>query len=484
MKKLFLLFIGSLSICSLWADGYEYKFRLTLKDKGETTYSIDRPLDFLSQKAIDRRIKQGYKIDETDLPIATEYIKAIEDAGGIVVAKSKWMKSVAVHCNDSMMVDTFKALPFVENALFVWRAKPKEANTVDTVPAYPAKQEILFGNYYGKGDKNIKLHNGQHLHEAGFKGNGIDIAVIDAGFNHLPKIELLDNLDIKGYKGFVYQNEDLFSNANQHGLNVLSCIGTNKPNQYVGTAPEASFWLLGSEDARSEFPIEEDYWAAAIEYADSVGVDVVNTSLGYANFDKPAKSYTHHDLNGRTAFISIVADKAVNKGIFVVGSAGNSGNSDWRKITMPGDAVNVLTVGAIQKDSTIAKFSSKGMTADLRVKPDVVTLGVNASVVNDKGLIRPSNGTSFSSPIMCGMVACLWQALPTLTNKELLDVIRISTDRHERFDEDFGFGIPDMKKALQIGKETAMKKDAKKVHQQKAVANNKVSTKKRTKRTN
>lgn len=484
MRKLILLFIAYLSISTSWGQNYEYKFRLTLKDKGQSAFSVDRPLDFLSQKAIDRRTKQGYKIDESDLPISNDYIKAIEDAGGIIVAKSKWNKSVAVHCTDSLMIDKFKALPFVENVLFAWRAEPRNTNKVDTVAFYPTKQEIIFGNYYGKADTNIKLHNGQYLHEAGFKGKGIEIAVIDAGFNHLPKIEMLDNIEVKGAKGFVYQNTDLYSNANQHGLNVLSCIATNKPNQYVGTAPEASFWLLGSEDSRSEFPIEEDYWAAAIEYADSIGVDVVNTSLGYNKFDEPAKSYTHQDLNGRTALISIVANKAVDKGIFVVGSAGNSGDSEWSKITMPGDAINMLTVGAIKSDSTMAKFSSRGMTADLRVKPDVVTLGVNASVVNDKGLVRPSNGTSFSSPIMCGMVACLWQALPTLTNKELLNIIRETASKYEKFDENYGFGIPDMKKALEAGKTLVARKEARAANEKKAATNNNIPKRNRIKRAN
>ena len=458
MRKAIFLFISLFVVYSLSAQEYEYKFRLTLKDKGKTPYSTDKPSEFLSQKAIDRRTKQNLKVDETDIPISTEYIKAIENTGGIVVAKSKWQKTVAVHCADSMMVDKLKKLPFVQDALFVWKGKTKKSEVIDTIPKYPAKQEILFGNYYGKGDLNIKLHNGQYLHDAGFKGKGIDIAVIDAGFNHLPKIEMMDNIEIKGSKGFVHQNEDLFSNANQHGLNVLSCIGTNKPNQFVGTAPEASFWLLGSEDHRTEFPIEEDYWAAAIEFADSVGIDVVNTSLGYANFDAPAKSYEHSDLNGKNAHITRSATLAAKKGIFVVCSAGNSGTQEWRKITTPGDAENVLTVGAIQKDSTIARFSSRGMTADLRVKPDVATLGVNAQVVNDKGLVRPSNGTSFSSPIMCGMAACLWQAFPTLTNKELLDVIQRSADRYEKFNEDFGYGIPDMKKAMNLAEEIVAKK--------------------------
>ena len=297
------------------------------------------------------------------------------------------------------------------------------------------------------------------MHDAGFKGKGMTIAVIDAGFNHLPQIEMLNNLDIKGYKGFVYENEDLFNNANQHGLNVLSCIGTNKPMQFVGTAPEAGFWLFGSEDSRSEFPIEEDYWATAIEYADSVGVDVVNTSLGYNNFDKPAKSYTHKDLDGKTALISRAADKASQKGMLVVISAGNSGDSEWRKITPPSDAVNVLTVGAIQQDSSIVGFSSRGLTADLRIKPDVMALGLGAATIDDKGHVSSKAGTSFSSPIMCGMVACLWQAFPALTNREIVNIVRESSDNFETPDQDYGYGLPDMGKAMSLAQSLVEKKE-------------------------
>ncbi len=323
MKKVTLLCALLISVSALLAQDYNYKFRLTLKDKGQTPYTIDKPEEFLSSKAIERRHRQGFAIDTSDLPISSEYLKAIENVGGVIVAKSKWMKTVAVHCSDSMLVDKYKELPFVSDALFVWKGKPKGETKTDSIVTYPSTETVAFGNYYSKSGTNIELNNGQALHDAGFKGKGMTIAVIDAGFNHLPRIEMLNNLDIKGYKGFVYENEDLFNNANQHGLNVLSCIGTNKPMQFVGTAPEASFWLFGSEDSRSEFPIEEDYWATAIEYADSVGVDVVNTSLGYNNFDKPAKSYTHKDLDGKTALISRAADKASQKGMLVVISGTN-----------------------------------------------------------------------------------------------------------------------------------------------------------------
>lgn len=454
----FVCFLLAASL-SVFSQEYNYKFRLTIKDK-KSDYSIDKPEDFLSAKSLERRQKYNIKIDETDLPISQEYIKAIESIGGKVVAQSKWQRTVAVHCSDSAIVDKYKALPFVSDALFVWRGKPVEETKKDSIIAYPAVETVVFGDYYARGKNNIKINNGQYLHDAGYKGKGMTIAVIDAGFNHLPQIAMLDNLDIKGYKGFVYQNEDMFNKANQHGLNVLSCIGTNKPMQFVGTAPEASFWLLGSEDARSEYPIEEDYWAAAIEFADSVGVNVVNTSLGYNSFDYPAKSYTHEDLTGRTALISRAADAAAKKGILVVISAGNSGDSEWEKITPPSDAFNILTVGAVQKDSVIAPFSSRGLTEDLRIKPDVMALGQGATVVGDNGLVTYKSGTSFSSPIMCGMVACLWQAFPALTNKEIIEVVRQSSDIYDHPNKDYGYGIPDMKKAMEIAQQLFDKKTA------------------------
>jgi subtilisin family serine protease len=461
MKKITLLLCLLIASLTTFSQEYNYQFRLSLKDKGKTPFSIKKPEKFLSPKAIERRERQGIKIDETDLPISPDYFKAIQDLGGIVIAKSKWLNTITIHCTDSAMIDKFTALPFVSDALFVWRGKMTENNArPDTIEKYPAKEEVSFGNYYGKADTNIKLNNGQYLHEAGFKGKGIDIAVLDGGFNHLPKIEMLDNVDIKGSKGFIYNFENLFENAGTHGLSVMSCIATNKPMQFVGTAPEASFWLFSSEDTRSEFPVEEDYWAAAIEYADSVGVDVTNTSLGYSNFDFPAKSHTHQDIDGKTAHISRAASMAAEKGILLVISAGNSGDSEWRKITPPSDAANVLTAGAIQRDSTIARFSSRGLTADLRIKPDLMTLGVGSTVMNDRGLVSYSSGTSFSSPIMCGMVACLWQAFPTLTNKEILQVMRESGDRADMPDEDFGYGIPDMKKAMEIAQVIADRKAA------------------------
>ncbi len=443
---------------NLNAQEYEYKFRLYLKDKGKSSYSIKKPEQFLSQKAIDRRANYGIAIDESDLPISDKYVEKIEKVGGIVVAKSKWQKTIAVHCADSANVEALKKLSFVDNVKLVWRGKAKKENKAypDTALMFKGKRDNE--DYYGLAERNIRTLNGHHLHNAGHKGQGVDVAVIDAGFSQLPNIELIKSVNIAGYKGFVYQYEDLFHQPNDHGLCVLSCMGTNVPHTFVGTAPEATYWLLGTEDSRSEFPIEEDYWAAAVEYADSLGVKVANTSLGYNSFDAPTKGYTHDDLDGKTAFISNAAAMAADKGLLIVCSAGNSGAQAWRKITAPGDAENVLTVGAIVADSVVASFSSRGYTADMRVKPDVMALGVAAHVVNQRGAVNPGNGTSFSSPIMCGITACLVQALPELTNKEIIKVIQQSADRYQNPDETYGYGIPDMMKALVIGKELIEKK--------------------------
>lgn len=449
MKKYFLFLIAYAIACSLYSSDYEYKFRLTLKDKGQTTYSIDKPEEFLSPKAIERRAKYGIKIDESDLPISSQYLQEIEDQGGVIVAKSKWNKTVAVHVEDSSMVQLFKALPFVEEAKFVWRDFPRiTISRVDSIESYPMLEDSIGDNYYGYAYDNIKMLNGDTLHNNGFKGEGITIGVIDAGFNNFDKIEYLNNIEVLGYKSFVYEKDNLFSQKNQHGTNVVSCIATNRPNRHVGTAPHAKFWLLGSEDSSSEFPIEEDYWATAIEYADSVGVDVVNTSLGYTNFDYPAESFNRKELDGKSALISRAAHMASKKGIFLVISAGNSGRKEWSKVSSPADAEGILTVGSVMRDSIISPFSSRGLTADLRIKPDVVALGSNSVLIDDEGKISQKSGTSFSSPIMCGIVACLWQAYPALTNYELLEVLRESGDRFEDPSTIYGFGIPDMKKAM------------------------------------
>lgn len=426
-------------------------FRVQLKDKGQTGYTIDKPEEFLSKRAIERRKRQNISIDNSDLPISSAYINVIEELGCTVVAKSKWLQTVSIYCNDSLFVEKINQLDFVDSTTFAW--KGDTART--TARELPRSKRFVEKpkSEYGYGDVQIKTVNGNFLHKEGYKGKGMEIAVIDAGYTNLKEILLLDNVSIKGVKDFVYNGNNIFESSD-HGLKVLSVMASNRPNIFVGTAPEAKYWLLRSEDSRSEFPIEEDYWAAAAEYADSIGVDIINASLGYHTFNAPAKSYTHEQLDGKTAYITRASNMAASKGIFVEVSAGNDGANIWEKIAFPSDAANVLTVGAIARDSTIAYFSSRGLTADGRIKPDVVAVGFSTAVIASTGEVDLANGTSFSGPVMSGLAACLWQSAPSLTNIELLDIIRKSSDKYATPDGIYGYGIPNMKTAFLLAGNT------------------------------
>ena len=447
MKKLVLL-VFALNIClgtfAQFTPEDTLKYRISLKDKAATDYSLQKPEMYLSKKSIERRKRQGLEIDSTDLPVCKKYVDAIRKKGVHVLVTGKWDNFVTVSCNDSMLIAEIAGLPFVRSTERVWRGVAKRASERDSLINKPLRTDSL----YGPANTHIKMSHAASLHEAGFKGQGMTIAVIDAGFHNVDKIEAMKNINILGTRDFVNPEADIYAESS-HGMSVLSCMAMNQPNVMIGTAPEASYWLLRSEDEYSENLVEQDYWAAAIEFADSVGVDLVNTSLGYYSFDDPTKNYRYRDLNGHYALMSREAAKAADKGIVVVCSAGNSGSGSWKKITPPGDAENVITVGAVNKYGVLAPFSSVGNTADGRVKPDVVAVGLGSDVMGTDGNLRHANGTSFSSPIMCGMVACLWQACPELTAKEIIELVRRSGDRAVFPDNIYGYGIPDLWKAYQ-----------------------------------
>lgn len=449
VKYILLIFLLIHNLNASASDGY--MFRIQLKDKGQTSCTIDKPEAFLSKRAIERRRRQGVAINDSDLPISSVYINTIAKLGCTVVAKSKWLKTVSIYCTDSLFVDKIKELHFVDSTTFVWKGDTARTSTKE-LPR--SKLSIVKPkSKYGYGETQIKTVNGDFLHTEGYKGKGMEIAVIDAGYTNLNDILLLDNVSIKGMKDFVYNGNNILESSD-HGLKVLSILAANRPSIFIGTAPQAKYWLLRSEDSRSEFPIEEDYFATATEYADSVGVDIINASLGYHTFDSPAKSYTHAQLDGKTAYITRAAEMAASKGIFVEVSAGNDGANPWGEIAFPSDAENVLTVGAIARDSIIAYFSSRGPTADGRVKPDVVALGLGTAAITSTGEIEPVNGTSFSGPVMSGLAACLWQSAPQLTSLELLDIIRKSADRYATPDGTYGYGIPNMKTAFLLAGNT------------------------------
>lgn len=447
-KNLIMAAIMMLVAVSASAQQDTLKYRISLKDKARTKYSLMKPAEFLSEKALQRRAKQNLPIDSTDLPVCRAYVDEIQKQGVNIVATGKWENFVTVSCNDTALIDRIAHLPFVSSTEKVWispdRSKPQMSTKRDSLKTGAAELE----NEYGVAYQQINLSNGDKLHKAGFRGQGMTIAVIDAGFHNVDRIPLMSNINVLGGKDFVNPTGDMYAESS-HGLGVLSCIGMNAPHIMVGTAPEASFWLFRTEDEYSEHLVEQDYWAAAVEYADSVGVDVINTSLGYYEFDDKSKNYQYRNLDGRFALMSRQAARIADKGMVLVCSAGNAGQGSWKKITPPGDAENVLTVGAIGKNAVLAPFSSIGNAADGRIKPDVVAVGVFSNVMGTNGQVSFASGTSFSSPIMCGMVACLWQACPELTAKEVVELVRQVGDRADFPDNIYGYGLPDMWKAYE-----------------------------------
>lgn len=444
-----------LLVCALQVSAQvkTYKYRINLRDKAETTYTLDNPSAYLSGRAMERRTKQGLPVDSTDLPVCRTYIHALAEKGAQPVSTSKWNNTVVVQVADTSVIAGIAELPFVTAVRKVWTAP-------DSIPARNAdrKKEVTNkvtknDHYYGDAWRQIAVHHGDSLHGAGFRGAGMQIAVIDAGYYNADEISVFKKMNLLGTRDFVNPRSDIYA-ENYHGMKVLSCLAANRPHVLVGTAPEAAYWLLRSEDDDTEQLVEEDYWAEALEFADSAGVDVVNTSLGYYEFDDKAMNYRYRDLDGRYSLMSHSASLAANKGMVVVCSAGNSGRGVWKKITPPGDAKNILTVGAVNRELVNADFSSVGNTTDGRIKPDVMAVGVSSAVAGTDGTVSYANGTSFASPILCGLVACFWQACPWLTARQVVEAVQNAGDRKEYPDNIFGYGIPDIWKAYQ----TALKK--------------------------
>ena len=420
-----------------------YKYRIALTDKAGTEYTLENPQDFLSQRALERRTRQQLMVDSTDLPVSKVYLQELMVAGSHIVTTSKWNNTVVIEINDTTLIESLKNLSFVKETKKVW-TQP------DSIPLRNTKRKKEVTNqlekeadFYGKGYQQINIHGGDSLHAAGFRGEGMHVAIIDAGFYNADHIVFFKKTNILGTKDFVNPTSDIYA-ENNHGMMVFSCMAANAPKAFVGTAPQASYWLLRSEDADSEQPVEEDYWAAAMEYADSVGVDVTNTSLGYYAFDDSSANYRYRDLNGHYSLMSHTASMAADKGMVVVCSAGNSGRGSWKKVTPPGDAENIITVGALTHELVNTDFSSVGNTADGRIKPDAMAIGHQATVSSNSGTVSHANGTSFASPILCGVVTCFWQACPWLTAKEVVQAVQKAGNRSDYPDNIYGYGIPNL----------------------------------------
>jgi hypothetical protein len=453
MRKFYLFLVILVSTGAIaQEDAWVY-----FKDKPRASYFLNAPLEMLSQRALDRRTNQNIALDILDVPIESDYVDQIKAVAGIEVkAQSKWLNALHIR-GASATINTLKTKPFVDKVDF---ANKSLNQTNKIVKEYKTKAvnktkntKITFA--YGTSQNQIEMLKGTTLHQQNFTGAGKIIAVLDSGFpgvnTVLPFARLRNNNLILGGYNYVGRNTDFYS-GDTHGSYVLSTMGGFKEGELVGTAPDASYYLFVTEDASSENPIEESLWVEAAEEADRLGVDIINSSLGYFDFDNAAYNHTYSQMNGISTFISKGAEIAYSRGMIIVTSAGNSGTSSNPHIAAPADAVSVIAVGAVNATKVIASFSSIGPSFDKRIKPEVVAQGVASVLSDEKGNIVTANGTSFSSPILAGMVACLWQALPSKTNREIRDIILKSSDRFNNPTPQYGYGIPDFStaKTLQV----------------------------------
>lgn len=449
MVKLTSLFaIALLLQITLYSQGYYYGYLVEFTDKNNTVYSVDNPEEYLSERAILRRTQNNIAITEQDFPVNQNYINQVIELNANFHHSSKWFNSAVFLTNSSIFIDQVMELEFVKNVSLIYEEVTfKKGNKVQKWNQVSEELD------YGEADNQIKMCNAQIMHKHGFLGENIQIAVLDAGFWRVDDLSCFEELRnenrILGTWDFVEGNESVYEDHN-HGMAVLSTMASNLPGELVGSAPKASYYLYRTENVFSEYLIEEENWIKAAEVADSAGVDIITASLGYSVFDNSEMNHSYSDMDGKTTRVTQGAEIAFSKGIFVVNSAGNEGDGEWNYLTAPSDGENVLCVGAVGKDSIIAGFSSRGPSADNRVKPDVVAQGLRTSLISSDGSVIKSSGTSFSCPLMAGMVACLWQALPKYSNKEILELMRKIGDRYQLPDNDYGYGIPNFGKVVRI----------------------------------
>lgn len=454
MKKyISLLFLSLFSLFSV-AQTTSVKYWIQFKDKNGSPFSVKNPSAYLSQKAIERRNKQNIPISLHDLPVNPAYVLEIKAMDMRIINQSKWFNAITISTSDTSKINSIRILEFVKNVRKIEDPKEKkmlpskfelESNTevISNEKSYRLQTNDVFN--YGPSFYQANQIGVDCLHNLGYQGQGMTIAVLDAGFLDANILSAFDSLrlnnQILGCRDFVIGDTLVYEDY-PHGMNVLSCMGANLPGQVIGTAPKANYWLLRTEDAATETISEEIYWLIGAEFADSVGADVINSSLGYNNFDDPADDISYSDLDGNTTIITKAADWAASKGIMVVSAAGNSGGPPWYKITAPADADSILTVGAVDSAGYIAGFSSRGPTFDGRIKPNIVARGLQAVMAVNGGGTANGSGTSFASPISAGAVACLWQANPAATNMELLYAIQQSASQFPNPDSIKGYGIP------------------------------------------
>ena len=445
MRILFFICIISSSLLSSFGQDQVW---VLLEDKGpDAACLLENPIDFLSPSAVQRRLAKQIPFTTHDLPVYHSYQKGVSNLSIEFLGTSKWLNAVAVSI-DPTNKEEILALDYVKGIRSMARTKAFEANQSENktpLSFQPSTAKPVSQLDYGQAELQNTMLKVEGLHERGFTGKGVKIAIMDAGFRGVDKISAFDSVRASGriLATYDFVKKDTFVyGSDAHGTQVMSVIGGNIPGQLVGTAPQASFMLFITENRRSETRQEEYNWMKAMEMADSLGADVIHTSLGYSTFDSGDESYTYENMDGETAITTLAAEFAARKGIIVTASAGNERGNSWGKIVAPCDGDSVLCIGALDQYQNLSSFSSIGPSADGRVKPDVVAMGTRTKTASSNNRIYGSNGTSFSAPLIAGFVACLRQAHPERSNIDIIQAVRLSGDQYALPDEKFGYGIP------------------------------------------
>jgi serine protease AprX len=454
-------------LLSQQVSAQELRYLIHLRNKNNNGYNLSNPSSFLSEKSIGRRTRQNITIDSTDLPVTNAYIDTLLSVPSLrLINKSKWFNQLLIGISDTTGLQKIRAFSFVlssepvNNNISNRITKKISINHIELITGIstPENRNNITGisspYNYGSSYNQIHIHHGDFLHELGFRGEAMTIAILDDGFNNYlsnPAFETLRNEHrILGTYDFVNSKVSV-NEEDLHGSNCFSIIAANIPNVMIGSAPAANYWLFKTEDDHSETPVEEQNWVAAAEFADSVGVDLITTSLGYGYFDDSAYNLPYTDRNGHTALVSKAANLAVSKGMIVTASMGNSGNDIGEKIFVgcPADGDSVYAVGAVKSNGQIATFSSWGPNGSGQVKPDGVSIGSGTSLVGNDGNLYSGDGTSYSTPNVAGLIVCLWQAFPEFNSHDILLAVRQSSDQFKNPDERYGYGLPDFEKAYQ-----------------------------------
>lgn len=462
MLRLITWFLAATCALSLYAQTSPDTYWVSFTDKENTPFSLDQPEQFLSARAIQRRTAQGIGYDVLDLPVDPAYIAAVLATGEVYLHNpSKWFNGITIRTTDLEALAAIQALSFV-NAIaptgVSMATQSRQPKLLDPAPSLERDGEP---ELYGTAYRQIEMLNGQELHALHAKGQGMLIGVLDSGFlgvdSALAFQPLRDRDGIVLTRDLVRHDGDVYDD-HYHGRSVLSCMAADLDGVMLGTAPSADYVLIRTENVDSEYPVEEDNWVAGAELADSIGCDVLNTSLGYTTFDDSTMDHTYAQLDGQTLRISIAANIVARKGMIPVNSAGNSGSSEWHYIGAPADAIDILAVGAVGDVENFAPFSSYGPSADGRVKPDVCAMGWGSVVLRENvDSVAAANGTSFASPILAGLVACLWQLHPNNTAPEVMAAVRQSASFYNAPSDSLGCGVPDFAVAHTILQATGIR---------------------------